>query len=455
MADGARRTRVSGRGTDCSNPEHPYTRPIVSTRARFAWFWLAAIAIVVMTPFASFAAGESIGGTLIQKAGDEKIPVAGVTVTVLQDGAEVGSGISGDDGKWEVPVDGAGIYEVRLETSTLPEGVGLTDPEKEQMSDVKVRSGQAKKVIFPLGEATVSTVSLYSQIGALFVAGLKLGAIIALSAVGLSLVFGVTGLVNFAHAEMVTLGAVAAYFFHASPVGPQWPLAIAVVPAVLVGAGFGWLQERALWRPLRMRQTGLVATMVVSIGLSFAARYLFLIFFGGEPRAYPDFAGQPPIELLGISMVPKQLITIAVSLIVLAGVGLFLQRSRSGTAMRAVSDDTDLAESSGINVNRIILITWVLAGGLAALGGVFFGLNEAVQWDMGFKLLLLIFAAVVLGGLGTAYGAMVGGFVVGVAVEMSTLVFPNELKAAVGLVVLIVMLLIKPQGLLGSKERIG
>lgn len=123
--------------------------------------------------------------------------------------------------------------------------------------------------------------------------------------------------------------------------------------------------------------------------------------------------------------------------------------------MRAVSDDPDLAESSGINVNRIILITWILAGGLAALGGVFFGLNEAVQWDMGFKLLLLIFAAVVLGGLGTAYGAMVGGFVVGVAVEMSTLVFPNELKAAVALVVLIIMLLIKPQGLLGSKERIG
>jgi len=440
---------------DASSHEHPYTRPIVSTRARFAWFWLAAIAIVVMTPFASFAAGESIGGTLIQKAGDEKLPVAGVTVTVLLDGAEVGSGVSGDDGKWEVPVDGAGLYEVRLETSTLPDGVGLTDPDKGQLSDVKVRDGQAKKVIFPLGEATVSTVSLYSQIGALFIAGLKLGAIIALSAVGLSLVFGVTGLVNFAHAEMVTLGAVAAYFFHASPVGPQWPLFIAIVPAVLVGAGFGWLQERALWRPLRNRQTGLVAMMVVSIGLSFAARYLFLIFFGGEPRAYPDFAGQPPIELLGISMVPKQLITIVVSLLVLAGVGLFLQRSRSGTAMRAVSDDTDLAESSGINVNRIILITWVLAGGLAALGGLFFGLNEAVQWDMGFKLLLLIFAAVVLGGLGTAYGAMVGGFVVGVAVEMSTLVFPNELKAAVGLAVLIVMLLIKPQGLLGSKERIG
>jgi branched-chain amino acid transport system permease protein len=123
--------------------------------------------------------------------------------------------------------------------------------------------------------------------------------------------------------------------------------------------------------------------------------------------------------------------------------------------MRAVADDSDLAESSGINVNRIILITWILAGSLAALGGIFLGLNDAVQWDMGFKLLLLIFAAVVLGGLGTAYGAMVGGFVVGIAVDMSTLIFPNELKAAVGLGLLIVILLVKPQGLLGTKERIG
>jgi len=408
-----------------------------------------------MTPLASLAAGESIGGTLIQKLGDEKLPVEGVTLTVTQDGNQIGTGASGSDGKWLIPVDGAGVYQVQLDTSTLPEGVALTNPDKSELPEVKVRGGQAKKVIFPLGEGTVSSVSTYSRIGALFVAGLKLGAIIALSAVGLSLVFGVTGLVNFAHAEMVTLGAIAAYFFHGSLLGPQWPLVIAIVPAVLIGAGFGWLQEQALWRPLRKRQTGLVAMMVVSIGLSFALRYLFLIFFGGEPRAYPDFAGQPPIELFGISMVPKQLATIVVSLIVLAGVGLFLQRSRSGTAMRAVSDDADLAESSGINVNRIILITWILAGGLAALGGVFFGLNEAVQWDMGFKLLLLIFAAVVLGGLGTAYGAMVGGFVVGVAVEMSTLVFPNELKAAVGLGVLIIMLLIRPQGLLGSKERIG
>lgn len=408
-----------------------------------------------MTPLASFAAGESIGGTLIQRLDDEKLPVEGATVTVSQDGNEIGAGESGADGKWEVPVPGAGIYQVRLETSTLPDGVALTDPEKEELPSVEVKSDQAKKVIFPLGEGSVSTVSTYERIGGLFISGLKLGAIIALSAVGLSLVFGVTGLVNFAHAEMVTLGAVSAYFFHASTLGPQWPLVIAAFPAVLIGAGFGWLQETTLWRPLRIRHTGLVAMMVVSIGLSFALRNLFLIVFGGQPRAYPDYAGQASIEILGISATPKNLITIAAALLVLAGVGLFLQRSRSGTAMRAVADDADLAESSGIDVNRIILITWTLAGGLAALGGVFFAANEVVQWDMGFKLLLLIFAAVVLGGLGTAYGAMVGGFIVGVAVEMSTLIFPIELKTAIGLLVLIVMLLIRPQGLFGTRERIG
>lgn len=418
-------------------------------------FWLAAIAVVALSPIASFAAGESIGGKLIQTSGGERIPTAGVTISVSLDGTEIGSGVSDEEGSWEIPVPGAGVYQVVLDTTTLPDGVGLTNPDAAELPEVNVREGQAKKVIFPLGEGTTSSVSTYERVGALFVSGLKLGAIIALCAVGLSLVYGVTGLVNFAHAEMVTLGAVTAYFFHASPAGPQWPLIVASVPAILVGAGFGWLQETSIWRPLRARHMGLVSMMVVSIGLSFAVRHLILIVFGGEPRAYPDFAGQPPFEILGVSVVPKNLATIGAALLVLAGVGLFLQKSRAGTAMRAVSDDADLAESSGIDVNRIIVITWSLAGGLAALGGIFFGVNEAVQWDMGFSLLLLIFAAVVLGGLGTAYGAMVGGFVVGVIVEMSTLFVPNELKTAVGLIVLIVMLLVRPQGLFGTKERIG
>ncbi|MDX2343764.1 MAG: branched-chain amino acid ABC transporter permease, partial [Acidimicrobiia bacterium] len=143
------------------------------------------------------------------------------------------------------------------------------------------------------------------------------------------------------------------------------------------------------------------------------------------------------------------------TLVVLALIGLFLTRTKLGTAMRAVSDNADLAESSGIDVSRVILVTWVVGAGLAGLGGVMFGISEQVQWDMGAKLLLLIFSAVILGGLGTAFGAMLGGFVVGVAIEMSTLVIPVEFKTAVALAILVVMLLVRPQGLLGIKERIG
>ena len=413
--------------------------------------------VAALLSFASpaIAEGEAIKGTLIVRLDDVRSPVEGVTVIVSQEGIEVGSATSDSDGAWIVPVPGAGTYQVRIDTSTFPDGVTLTDPDKAELPAVEVTDGQEKTVLFPLGEGATQTVSTYERVGTLFVAGLKLGAVIALSAVGLSLIYAVTGLVNFAHGEMVTLGAVLAYFFATSPDGPQWPLLMAAIPAVLLGAGFGWAQDRGLWRHLRKSGMGLISMMVVSIGLSFAMRHLILVVFSGQRRLFGDFSGQSPVRILGIPMVPRHLVTIAVAVVVLGAIGLFLQRTKAGTAVRAVSDDTDLAESSGINVDRVITITWVMAGGLAALGGIFFGVNEAVQWDMGFRLLLLIFAAVVLGGLGTAYGAMLGGFVVGITVEMSTLFVPSELKSAIGLLLLIVMLLVRPQGLLGTRERIG
>ena len=204
-------------------------------------------------------------------------------------------------------------------------------------------TGQGKSVIFPLGEGGVSGVTAYARVGALFVAGLKLGATIALAAVGLSLIYGVTRLVNFAHAELVTLGGVVAYLFHATDGGPAWPLALAAIPAVILVAGFGGLQSSYLWRPIRKRGTSLLSLMVVSIGLSFALRSVIQLAFGGQPASYQDFAGQPAIPILGISMVPKHLVTIGVTIVVLFLVSQFLQRSRAGTAMRAVSDDRDLA----------------------------------------------------------------------------------------------------------------
>jgi branched-chain amino acid transport system permease protein len=425
-------------------------------RALVVLIAIAALAVVAMPALAGAQESETtMNGRLNKIDGDERTPVEGIRVEVRLDGAVIGDGVSNADGEWTVPLPSGGTYEVEIDVSTLPEGIALTDPEKQVLPDVAVRDGQRKFVNFALGPGLVAKQTNWDRVTDLFVLGLKLGAIIALSAIGLSLIFGVTGLVNFAHGDLVTLGAAGAFWFNAVEGGPGWQILLAAVPAVALVAAFGGAQEAWMWRPLRRRQTGLIALIVISIGLSFILRYGILVFLGGEPRPYLDYVVQTEVGFLGLSTVPKNLWIIGFTIVVLGAIGLFLQRTKLGTAMRAVADNSDLAESSGIDVNQVILFTWIVGAGLAALGGIMFGISEQVQWDMGFKLLLLIFSAVILGGLGTAYGAMVGGFVIGVAVEMSTLVVPNEFKNAIALGILVVMLLVRPQGLLGRKERIG
>jgi branched-chain amino acid transport system permease protein len=144
-----------------------------------------------------------------------------------------------------------------------------------------------------------------------------------------------------------------------------------------------------------------------------------------------------------------------ISVIALVGVALFLQRTQMGKATRAVADNRDLAESSGINVDRVVTFVWAAGAGLAALGGILQGLSEQVSWQMGFQLLLLMFAGVTLGGLGTAYGALVGSMVVGMVMEVSTLWIPSEFKTVTALAILIVILVVRPQGILGQAERVG
>ncbi|MFT7597237.1 MAG: neutral amino acid transport system permease protein [Acidimicrobiales bacterium] len=422
----------------------------------FSGLTVALAALVLSTsPVDAQDGNSSVKGQLEAIDAAIREPVEGVLIVVEQDGVEVGTANSAADGSWEIPVPAGGVYQVTLDVDSLPDGVAPTDPATMSLDDVSVRDGQNKTVRFNLGAGVTSAVSEFERFKDLVIVGLKLGAIIALAAVGLSLVFGVTGLVNFAHGELITLGAVLAYFFHVSDSGPGWPLLVAAIPAMILTAGFGAANDLALWRPLRRRQTGAVAMLVISIGLSFAVRNLVLVIFGGEPRNYDDFLIQDEWSFLGFSTPPKNLIIIGTAVVILGAVGLFLQRTRAGVAVRAVADNKDLAESSGIDVNRVILITWVLGAGLASLSGIFLGVSEQIQWDAGFKILLLIFAAVVLGGLGTAFGAMLGGFVIGLSVEVSTFWIPTELKNAVALGLLIIMLLWRPQGLLGTRERIG
>jgi branched-chain amino acid transport system permease protein len=195
--------------------------------------------------------------------------------------------------------------------------------------------------------------------------------------------------------------------------------------------------------------------MIVSIGLALTARSLLQLVFGGIYRPYAQYNVKEGVDYGPIRASNEDLAIIVIVLLVIVAVASMLQFSLIGKAMRAVSDNPDLAASSGIDVERVILFVWAMGGGLAALGGILFGVQQQVHFEMGFRLLLLMFAGITLGGLGTAYGALVGSIVVGVVIEMSTLWIPTELKTVGALFILIIVLLIRPQGILGRAERVG
>jgi branched-chain amino acid transport system permease protein len=400
--------------------------------------------------------GEVIRGRLIDSKGtadrEDDEPVEGAAITVRVSGGDDVETVTTDaDGAWEVAVDGPGAYEVEIDPGSLPDGVTLRDEERSTLRTT-LNPGQARTVSFPLGADTRQTSSGFEDLAQRIVLGINFGLIIAMMSIGLSLVFGTTGLTNFAHAEMVTFGALVAYFFNQT-VG--LPLILAAVLAMVIGGAAGGAFDLTVWRPLRRRKTGLIAMLVVSIGLSMLLRYVFLYQFGGRTRPYGDYNLQRAIDLGPVSIVPKDLWSIAISLSVLLVVGALLQATRIGKAMRAVADNPDLAASSGIDVDHVVQFVWVAGGALAALGGVLLGLGEQVGFEMGFKQLLLMFAGITLGGLGTAYGALIGSFIIGLVVQVSTVWVPSELNAVTALVVLIGILLVRPQGILGQAERIG
>jgi branched-chain amino acid transport system permease protein len=402
----------------------------------------------VLLPGVAAAEGEQVVGTLSTSRSG---PIEGVQITVTDEGGdEVGDAESDEDGRWAVELPGDGKYTITIDADGLPENVELGSGGDSRT--VSVSPGRVQPVSFALSDGTTGGGSGSGRVIQLFVDGLRFGLLIAMAAVGLSLIFGTTGLVNFAHGELVTIGAVAAWFFN---VNGGLPLVWATVLALVVGAIVGALNDLALWRPLRRRGTGLVAALVVSIGLSLALRYLIQIVYGGRSRAYVGYQNQRAVDYGLFSLTHRALFSIVLSVIVLILVAVMLQRTKIGKAMRAVADNRDLAASSGIDVDRVILFVWAVGGLLATLGGVLVGLSDGVQWDMGFRLLLLMFAGVTLGGLGTAYGALVGSLVVGVFVQVSTLVIPSDIKYVGGLVLLIVILVIRPQGILGSRVRVG
>jgi branched-chain amino acid transport system permease protein len=400
-------------------------------------------------------ASEAVRGILRQpgEPGEDDIPVEGAEIVIRSGGEEVGTATTDAEGRFELGLPGPGDYEAELVVDSLPEGATLTE-EGGNVLEFTIAPGQSRPLLFRLGEPKAERggsdrLRAFLQLA---VEGLKLGLIIAITSIGLSLIFGTTGMVNFAHGELVSFGALIGYLFNVT-------LGIHLIPATVLAIAFGALTgaalDRGLWRPLRRRGTSLIAMLVVSIGLSLVWRYAMLYQFGGGTRPYAQYAVQRAVPIGPIQIAPKDLVSIALSLVVLIGVGLMLLRTRIGKAMRALADNRDLAASSGINVERVIMVVWALGGGLAALGGVLFGMAEQASWQMGYQLLLLMFAGVILGGLGTAFGALLGSLLVGLMVQLSTLVVSPELKNVGAFVVLIIVLLVRPHGLLGRAERIG
>lgn len=407
-----------------------------------------------------------VRGVINTSAGD---PAAGVDVT-LSGGGEEQTVTTSSDGTWAFSVSEPGEYTVSVDIDTLPSGQYFKSLD-ERTVDVQLNNTAA--ALFPLtdneDEATGGEAPVESENGEAaptesaavdfswprfwqqFANGIRMGLLIALASVGLSLIFGTTGLSNFAHGELVTMGGLMGAVF----MGLTGNLFFAAVLAVAVMGLFGWTQDKFMWRPLRKRRLSLMQLMIVSIGLSISMQYVFQFFFGaGIVRI--DSRTPDSVTMFGVTLTVQSYVAMGISLAAIILVSFGLLFTRFGRATRAIADNPALAQASGINVDRVITVVWTVGGALAGLSGVFLGLVfNGLNWFTGGQLLLLFFAAVTLGGLGTAFGAFVGSMVIGMMVEISNIWLPGDLKYGTALLVMILVLLVRPQGIFGRKERIG
>ena len=406
----------------------------------------------------------SVKGKLVDTREKPPAPVEGVEITVEDDAGEVvGTATSDADGEFDIPlgeeIDVVGeTYTIKLDEDTLPDGTELRNPEQVELKR-QVKISADISVTFPIGEGTAGT-GLGVRALQLAVGGLVFSLLLAMAALGLSMIFGTTGLTNFAHGELITFGALVALFIDRLPGnitvgGTNITMITAIAVAMVISTLFGWAQDKALWKPLRRRGTGLIAAMIVSIGLSIFLRNVYQYFAGAGNHNYSQWTSPAPWTIGPVLITPKDVGVIVFAAVVLIVVTVAIQKTRLGKATRAVSDNPALAASSGINVDRVISVVWAVGAGLAGLSGVLLGMTQGFDYQVGFKILLLVFAAVVLGGLGTVWGALLGSFIIGIFIEVSTLFVPAELKFVGALLVLILVLLFRPQGLLGRAERVG
>jgi branched-chain amino acid transport system permease protein/neutral amino acid transport system permease protein len=286
----------------------------------------------------------------------------------------------------------------------------------------------------------------FSEIPQLIIYGVVLGSILTLGAVGASLLFAILRYSNFAHGDIMTFGAYCAFGAMNLLHLPLWAAAVfGIVGGAVVAVAIDQLVYR------RLRGTQPVILLISTFGMALILRSLVILIWGPTDQSFVKGI-QMPIVLGDVRIRPDHIVIIAGSIALVAALHLFLVRTRMGKAMRAMSDDVDLARISGIDTERVVIWTWALGGSLAGAAGVFLALDNRLTPNLGWSSLLPIFAAAILGGFGKPYGAIVGGMVIGITSELSTAVMSPAYKPAVAFAVMIVMLIVRPEGLLGGRR---
>lgn len=335
---------------------------------------------------------------------------------------------------------------------------------------LRARLARGRWGLTALGGALAATVVIASvvhgvtasQLLSLTVRGLMLGGILALGAIGLSLVFGVMNLPHFAHGDLMTLGAYLTLLLIAvlpddGPLAPfsfsaTFLVAVAIV-APVVGL-LSYLLDRGVYRPLRRRGSAPIYLAMSSLAIAFGIRSVVYLGWGADFRFFYPGRPRPAFDLIaGIRVRPDQLFILGLALALIVGVYLVLERTRMGKAMRATADNPELARIAGIDVERVVLFTWMIGGSLAAIGGAMYGLDVQARPEMGWWLLLPLFAAVILGTIGNPYGALVGALIIGVAWQVATAFLNPAYGPAVAFVLMILVLLVRPEGLFGLRGR--
>jgi branched-chain amino acid transport system permease protein len=301
----------------------------------------------------------------------------------------------------------------------------------------------------------------------LTVYGIVFGSIIALGAIGLTLVFGIIRFANFAHGDLMTSGAYLALFMvsgvlswigvpdtNFGPLSFGWRMLIAFPVSMFIVGCLAIAADRILYRKLRKNNSGAVMLAISSLGVAFIIRMLILIFWGADSLFYRPGLLRPAIQFpLGIKIRPDQILILFVVFALVVLLHLYLQKTKMGKAMRATADNMELALVSGIDTERVIILTWGIGGGLAAAGGILYGIDVQVHAYMGWNFLIPLFAATILGTIGNVYGALVGGLIIGIIQQISTAFLMPTYKPAVAFMVMIIILLVRPKGIFGGKRE--